>query len=156
MSSRFGEKLRNLRLQRLLSQAELARQLKQISQSYLSYLEAGRKLPSLDNVIVLANFFSVTTDYFLRDTIAPEQAQQTSSRSSVINSALFSERLRFLRKQQQWTQTDLAARLPVATQAYISLLEAGRKKPSPEFIVLLAELFGVSTDHLLGGDNLQN
>jgi transcriptional regulator with XRE-family HTH domain len=152
MPGRFGEKLRYLRLQRLLSQAELSRQLQQITQSYLSYLEAGRKSPSLESVLVIADFFGVTTDYLLHDTITPENPQRTvfSPHGSDTPTTL-GERLRLLRQQQQWTQADLAARLPAATQAYISILEADRKIPAPEFIVLLADLFGVSTDYLLRG-----
>mgnify|MGYP003889297243 CR=1 FL=1 len=46
---------------------------------------------------------------------------------------------------------DLAERLPAATQAYISMLETDRKRPAPEFIILLADLFGISTDYLFWG-----
>jgi len=152
MPGRFGEKLRYLRLQRLLSQAELARQLHQITQSYLSYLEAGRKSPSLESVLMIADFFGVTTDYLLRDTITPENPQQAASTThSNDTPTTLGERLRLLRQQQQWTQADLAARLPTATQAYISILEADRKVPAPEFAILLADLFGVSTDYVLRG-----
>jgi len=152
MPGRFGEKLRYLRLERVLSQAELARQLQQISQSYLSYLEAGHKSPSLESILVIADFFGVTTDYLLRDTIRPDEPQQALSQLPKRDSlATFGERLRLLRQQQQWTQADLAERLPAATQAYISMLETDRKRPAPEFIILLADLFGISTDYLFWG-----
>jgi transcriptional regulator with XRE-family HTH domain len=42
--------------------------------------------------------------------------------------------------------------LNLASQAYVSNLEAGRKTPSPELVVRIADLFGVTTDYLLRDD----
>lgn len=68
----LGEKLRYLRMQRQMTQVELAQQLGLARQGYVSNLEAGRKAPSLDLVIQIADLFGVTTDYLLRDTAAVE------------------------------------------------------------------------------------
>jgi transcriptional regulator with XRE-family HTH domain len=65
----FGEKLRTLRLQQGLSQKDLMRRLGLASRAYISNLEANRKMPSLDLVAKVANFFGVTTDYLLRESI---------------------------------------------------------------------------------------
>src|SRR6266542_266095 len=65
-----GAKLRALRQQQRLTQGELAHQLGLARQGYISNLETGRKTPSLDLVVQIANLFGVTTDYLLRDAIS--------------------------------------------------------------------------------------
>ena len=47
------------------------------------------------------------------------------------------------------TQEALAHQLGLARQGHVSNLEMGRKEPSLELVVLVADLFGVSTDYLL-------
>jgi transcriptional regulator with XRE-family HTH domain len=46
----------------------------------------------------------------------------------------------------------LAQHLGLASRAYVSNLEAGRKVPSPELVVRIADHFGVTTDYLLRDD----
>lgn len=65
--SRFGAKLRCLRKVRGWTQHELAQRLGYSSHTYLSEVERGRKEPSLDLVISVADLFAVTTDQLLRD-----------------------------------------------------------------------------------------
>lgn len=148
----FGDKLRYLRRQHRLTQTDLSRHLDLASQAYISDLEAGRKIPSLDLVVRIADLFSITTDYLLRDEI-PIELQVTSplreTQREVLSINQFGEKLRYLRQQQQFTQTTLAQRVGLASQAYVSDLEAGRKVPSLDLVVRLAELFGVTTDYFL-------
>jgi transcriptional regulator with XRE-family HTH domain len=68
----LGANLRALRLQRGLSQTDLAHQLGLARRGYISNLETGRKAPSLALVVQLADLFGVTTDDLLRDTIRLE------------------------------------------------------------------------------------
>jgi transcriptional regulator with XRE-family HTH domain len=148
----FGDKLRYLRRQHRLTQTDLSQHLDLASQAYISDLEAGRKIPSSDLVVRIADMFSVTTDYLLRDEI-PVESQATFPLREAQREALpinqFGEKLRNLRQQQRLTQTTLVQRVGLASQAYVSDLEAGRKVPSLDLVVRLAELFGVTTDYLL-------
>jgi transcriptional regulator with XRE-family HTH domain len=150
MAHQFGEKLRYLRLQRGLTQTELAHQLQLSSHSHVNNLEAGRRAPSLTVVLQVAAIFGVTTDYLLRDR-ATGAALQAEPRSLPSGSpaTLFRQKLRHLRKQRKLTQTELSARLALRTQAHISLLESGRSEPSLEFVLQLADFFAVPTDYLL-------
>lgn len=52
------------------------------------------------------------------------------------------------------TQTDLAQHLGVSawSKGYVSEIESGAKMPPPERILLLARLFGVTTDYLMRDD----
>lgn len=68
----------------------------------------------------------------------------------------FSENLRFLRQTHQLTQAELARRLGLAKQGYISNLEAGRKAPSLELVLRIGNLFGITSDELLRGTSLHD
>lgn len=68
----------------------------------------------------------------------------------------FSEKLRFLRQTHQLTQAELAHRLGLAKQGYISNLEAGRKAPSLELVLRIGDLFGVTSDELIRGTSLDD
>lgn len=60
----FGRKLRNLRLQAGLTQAELAQRLN-ITKAVVSYYELQERTPSPEILIKLSNIFHVTSDYLL-------------------------------------------------------------------------------------------
>ena len=55
-----------------------------------------------------------------------------------------------LRKEKGWTQGELAKRLTVSDKA-VSKWEISEGLPSLEFIPVLADIFGVTTDYLLTG-----
>ena len=60
----IAERIRELRWERNLSQAELARKLG-ITRSSINSWESSTSLPSIRYLIDLAKFFHVTTDYML-------------------------------------------------------------------------------------------
>ncbi|MFV0399544.1 MAG: helix-turn-helix domain-containing protein [Oscillospiraceae bacterium] len=59
------------------------------------------------------------------------------------------EKIRELRRLKSWTQVDLANMLNV-TQVSVSQWETGRSYPDHEMLTKIADLFGVTTDYLLG------
>lgn len=71
----LGEKLRHLRVQRNMNQGDVARELGLARQAFISNLEAGRKYPSLDTIVRISEFFGVSTDYLLKDSIPVESAE---------------------------------------------------------------------------------
>lgn len=63
----------------------------------------------------------------------------------------FSENFKELRKLQEWTQEQVAEILGVTSQA-VSKWECGSSYPDIEMLAIIANLFKVSTDYLLGVD----
>ena len=59
----------------------------------------------------------------------------------------FGEKLQYLRKEQNWTQEQLADRIGISRQS-LSKWELGAATPDTEHVVRLSRLFGVSTDTL--------
>lgn len=62
--SKFAQRLKELRLERGLTQQQIAALLNIKQQSYIRY-EYGTGEPSLSTLINLAHIFGVTTDYLL-------------------------------------------------------------------------------------------
>ena len=65
-SNAFTDKLRYLREQAHMTQGEVARSLHCTRQAYSNY-ERGTRMPDLNSVQELAELFSVSLDYLLRD-----------------------------------------------------------------------------------------
>ena len=65
----FGRKLRHLRVQNDLTLKELAQALGYTAHGHLSELEAGKKVPTVEFVLKVADLFQVSTDALIRDEI---------------------------------------------------------------------------------------
>lgn len=62
--SKFATRLKELRESKKLNQYELAEKLN-ISQSAITKWERDATVPTADNIILIAKFFNVTSDYLL-------------------------------------------------------------------------------------------
>lgn len=67
---------------------------------------------------------------------------------------LFGERLRALRQRAGLTQQAVAEKLSIHRTAYTKYETSG-VMPDPVGLVVLADLFGVSVDYLVGHDNVE-
>ena len=65
---------------------------------------------------------------------------------------MIAEKIKALREVRGMTQTELARRLGV-TRSGVNAWEMGISVPSTQYVVELAQFFGVSTDYLLGIDS---
>lgn len=64
---------------------------------------------------------------------------------------MLSERLKKLRKERGMYQKEVCEKIGIA-QNTLSGYENGDRTPSPKIIKKLAELYGVTTDYLMGND----
>ena len=62
MNTTFGEKLKELRTEKRLTQKQIAL-LFNVSKTTICQWETHRQEPSIDDIIKTATFFNVTTDY---------------------------------------------------------------------------------------------
>lgn len=60
----FIERLKELRTEKGLSQAQLAKETG-LGKTAICYWEIGKRVPSATAIITLAKYFNVTTDYLL-------------------------------------------------------------------------------------------
>lgn len=64
--NQLGKRISNFRTKSGLSQGELGERLS-LSREYISYLETGKKAPSLDTLVDIANSLRISTDDLLVD-----------------------------------------------------------------------------------------
>lgn len=64
----FGTRLKQLRTEHKLTQEELGKKIN-VSKASISLYEKNLRDPSKDSLVTLANFFNVSTDYLLGNTI---------------------------------------------------------------------------------------
>lgn len=64
---------------------------------------------------------------------------------------MFRERFKELRETNKYTKKFVAKYLEMSPEGY-GYYESGKRNPSPETIAKLAQLYGVTTDYLLGTD----
>ena len=67
---KFSERLRELRLEKQMSQAELAFETK-LSQSSIASWELGQSQPHSNAIIILSRYFDVSCDYLLGESDIP-------------------------------------------------------------------------------------
>lgn len=133
----FGEKLKKLRMDKNMTQQELAKILK-ISSSTIGMYEQNRRSPDIETLKLIADYFQCSTDYLL-------------GKNDIENM----NRLSLLRKSHNMSQAELAEKLGV-TQQTISKYENGSREPDTETLKLLSSIFNVSIDYLLGATNIRN
>lgn len=62
------------------------------------------------------------------------------------------EKVRLLRRRRGMTIKQLALALGFPSHSYISEIENGKKRPTTEMIIKIADLFGVTVDQLVRDD----
>jgi len=64
----------------------------------------------------------------------------------------FSNRLKQCRNKKGWTQESISRRLKIKRSTYAKY-ETGENQPDQNTLIKLADLFGITTDYLLGREN---
>jgi transcriptional regulator with XRE-family HTH domain len=68
----FGDRLKDLRLKKKMSQDELAKEMG-LSRTTITMWETNQRKPDLDSAKALAQIFGVTTDYLLGNVEKPDR-----------------------------------------------------------------------------------
>lgn len=62
---------------------------------------------------------------------------------------MYAERIKKIRTEKGKTQTEIAKVLDISYQAYAHY-EKGRREPTPDQLIKLADYYGITVDYLLG------
>lgn len=133
----FGNNLSFLRTKKRLTQTDMSNILG-VSQGTIANYEKRTRKPDIQAIIGIAQFFEVSIDDLLTKDLRPA-------------GALIGRNLRYLRKRESYTQTDMAKLLNV-TPKCISFYESEERKPTVEGLLNLSGFFGVTVDDLLKKD----
>lgn len=147
VNNSFSIKLKELRQKNNLTQDQLADELNtryhlNESKATISQFEHNKRIPDLDRLINIADYFKVSLDYLCCDT------NKTNKVENVSNISVFSSNLKKLREKYHLTQYDLAEKLKVSNGA-ISKWENCQREPDLSTLKKIKEYFNISYDSLL-------
>lgn len=128
----FGEKLKELREERNLSQKELGDKMGGITQQTIAQYEKKDTVPKFETVSKIANALEINPNIFYSD----------FSQSVANDSEEIGEKIKAMRLQKGVSQAALAKCLGVSA-AMIYQYEVGKKKPKVETLSKIAGALGV-------------
>lgn len=143
----FGNKIRELRLSRNLTQAELSRLIGISKSSVVNYETGTRKIP-LTLIRKFADFFNVSLDDLLGITEELESTVlETENHKDVYKN--FGLKIKQLRRENNITQTELAKALGI-TQSTVVAIEKGLRKIPIDLLTAFSDFFKIPVDDLIG------
>ena len=147
MDNIFYSKLKSLRQANHLTQEQLANELNlryhlNESKATISQFENNKRIPDLDRLINIADYFHVSLDFLCCS------ANKAKDLEEVTNKSFFSHNLRKLREKNNLSQCELSKMLDVSNGA-ISKWENGQREPDLTTLQKIAAYFDVSYDYLL-------
>ena len=157
----FSSTLLKLMKESRISQSELASELQTHRQNVYQWV-SGKTVPRNDMLIKLADFFKVSVDHLLgkeNKTFASKPKKESANnfnKQSVkqkLNKQfstnqnlkeIFSDNLKYYRKQAGLTQDDFAKSVQT-DPVYISYIENGKRFPSIEYIEKMAKVLNIES-----------
>ena len=79
----MGNRMKIKRRAKKMSQEEIAKAV-QISMSFYGNIERGRRIPSIDTLVAIANVLGVGVDYLLADSLNVTEAQRSPEEVRVL------------------------------------------------------------------------
>ena len=138
----FGERLKDLRKQRSLTQSELAEYMC-VSKSTIAMYEIGKNIAEFDKLIKISDFFNVSVDYLLCRTDNVNSDAQCDFKT-------LGERIRKRRLDLNITQSELAKKLNYTSRSSINKIEMGAQDVPINKIFDFANALNCSLPFLLG------
>ena len=143
----FSLKLKALRQKNNLTQEQLANELNtryhlNESKATISQFEHNKRIPDLDRLINIADYFQVSLDYLCCEVNKANITEEDN------NISVFSYNLKKLREKHHLTQHGLAEKLKVSNDA-ISKWENCQREPDLSTLKKIKEYFNISYDSLL-------
>lgn len=143
---KFHEKLKVLRKKKGLTQQEVA-DLVHVDRVRITNWENGKREPNFENLSMLACIFDVSIDFLLSEYLEISKEAYLKLKEEKKN--LFSVRLKELRLKKGLKQTELGEKVGVKQNTFTNW-ENGKREPSFENLIKLADLLEVSLDWLFG------
>lgn len=142
--SNFAERLSELIFENNLTTTTFAEQLGCERSTINQYLNE-RKMPALDMVIKMADFFKCTTDFLLG-------LEEENYSNTFAVAPPFKERLRFLCEFYNVKKSELIEKAAVPESGFYYWLK-GTRNPTIESVERIANALGCSIDFALGRSN---
>lgn len=142
--SEFSERVYELMIEQGLDRKTLAQKLNIKAASLTQYLTETH-LPTVDNLIKIADFFKRSTDFLLG-------REEENNSLTFKTCPPFNEQLTFLKKHFQCSAYQIYNNTNISKSCYYEWV-SGRRKPLVENIIKLAEHFDCRVDFVLGRES---
>lgn len=126
-----------LRKKNGLTQVEVAKVV-DVTQKMIGFYENGERGPSIENLIKLAKYFSVSIDDLLLKDMRPQ-------------GSMLAKNLKYLRNREHFSQEDMARLLKIS-KAHMGKYESGAAELSNQGLINVSEFFDITVDDLLKKD----
>lgn len=140
----YGDNLKKLRIEKNLTQEEIAKILNIAKQTYNHY-ELQENILPIKHLNTISNFYNVSIDYILGLT----DTKNYPNSKKEINNIEAGNRLKEFRKENKLTQVKLASILNT-TFSSIAFNEKGRNLIATPFLYTICKNYNISADYLLG------
>lgn len=144
----FSQRLKQLRLSKGLKQDDIGK-LINVSKTQISDMERGRRTTTLENLAILAEFFSVTSDYLMGTTDDPSTTLPIASGKHYIvclNNIV--NNIKSFRIEHNMSQKEFAKACNVSVET-ISSIEREKCSPRLDTLAVIATFMGVTVTDLL-------
>lgn len=139
--SKLSETLEELLAERNLEKKQLAKAIG-ISASRVTDYMLNDKLPTVENAVKLADYFHCSIDFLL--------GREYEAKNKNFDAPVpFAERIVFLRNYFKYTHKQIYNGTSIQKSSYFDWIN-GKRQPSLDNIIKLADLFGCSVDFVLG------
>ncbi len=141
----YNLRLKELRVERNLSQSEVAKNIGIARQTYNHY-EVKENIIPLKHLINLSNYYQVSIDYILGFNNTLNYGNKMKSKVDLVISG---ERLKDFRKENKLTQEKLAMILNTFHTVIVDY-EHGKNLIATPFLYTICKKYNISADYLLG------
>lgn len=152
MQKQFGDILKELRLEKNLTQDELSKKFN-TGKSTISHYEINRRLPDANTIYMYAEYFGVSLDYIMGKTDVRNIEEKTEhfnfENVPKKENMFFADRLRYLMVMKDLTAESVSKRLGIDKSEFIEYAK-GIHFPTAEILKKIALIFDESLDYLLG------
>ena len=138
----YNLRLKELRVNRNISQEELSKNIGLARQTYNHY-EVQENIIPLKYLNILANYFNVSIDYILG------LSEVNHISKTEIDVTLCGKRLKEFRKEKDLTQEKLVEFLNIDQPTW-SIYEKGKSLIGTPFLYAICKKYNISADYLLG------
>ena len=115
----------------------------------ISRYETGEREPRISDLQKIATVLNTSVAYLVGET---DDQHHTTTDESRQGDAMFATKLRSLRKKAKLTQEELSQKVNVSIDT-VRRWEGGDRLPNSDSLRLIADIFDVSVDYLVGRKN---
>ena len=140
----LSDNIKELLIERNLNNKSFASSIGLSAGTITNYIK-NEMLPTVENLVKIADYFNCSIDYLLGK-------REDNTQTSLNECPPFSERLVYLRDYFNFSNQQIYSHPEISKSRYYDWL-SGKRVPTLESVIALAEIFDCSVDFIIGREN---